>query len=63
MLEKESPDIDVDRISSKHWDDIEEDYGLDDDSRIERDEEFQLIEERDLIDPEDDDFIGGKLDF
>lgn len=63
MSEKELPVIVVDRISSKHWDDTEEDYAVDDDFDSENDDAFQSIEDRDLIDPEDDDFEGRVLDF
>lgn len=63
MLEKELPAVDDERVSYIHWDDNEEDYGLDDIFNIENDEAFQLIEEKALIDPEDDDFLNGRLDY
>ena len=62
MFEKELPDTTGNRILSPCWDDNEEYYDdMDDEFCSESYDVYQSIEDKELLDPEDDDFED--LDF
>lgn len=64
MLERELPDTNENRLISPWWDDNEEfDDDMDDEFCSESYDEFQSIEDKSLLDPEDDDFDYEEIEF
>lgn len=63
MSEKELTDISDNRILTPCWDDDEEFYDFDDEFPSESNYLFQSIEDRELLDPEDDDFYDFEYEY
>lgn len=64
MLERELPDTNENRLISPWWDDNEEfDDDMDDEFCSDSYDEFQSIEDKSLLDPEDDDLEYEEIEF
>lgn len=64
MLERELPDTNENRLISPWWDDNEEfDDDMDDEFCSESYDLYQSIEDKNLLDPEDDDFEYEEIEF